>query len=257
MASDYLKTSDIATELAVHPNTIRIYETQGFLSKIPRDPINGYRQFSAMQMEQARLARMTLRWPYLVPYKSSLEMLVRHAADGNYEMAMELAFDYLAKIRVERTYAESAIAFLERWAEGYVQDTNTETMYITEAAQYLDVSVDMLRNWERNGLIDVPRDPKNSYRRYGTSEFGRLRVIRLLVQSGHSLMAILRMFQQLDSGETEHLSDALNMPLNESANDAIEVNADRWMTSLFELEERAQATIRQIRQMIAMSYTTK
>lgn len=257
MASDYFKTSDIAAELAVHPNTIRIYEAQGFLSKIPRDPINGYRQFSAMHMEQARLARMVLRWPYLVPYKPSLEMLVRYAVEGKYEMAMELAFDYLAKIRIERTYAESAIAFLERWAEGYIQDGHTGTMHITEAAQYLDVSVDMLRNWERNGLIDVPREPENNYRLYGTSEFGRLRVIRLLVRSGHSLMAILHMFQKLDSGETEHLSDALNMPLDESANEAIEVNADRWMKSLFELEERSQATIHQIKHMIAMSHAAK
>jgi DNA-binding transcriptional MerR regulator len=60
----------------------------------------------------------------------------------------------------------------------------------------LHVTVDMLRNWERNGLITVPRDPSNGYRMYGPCEVGRIRVIRTLVQAGYSLMAILHMLHQ-------------------------------------------------------------
>ena len=41
---------------------------------------------------------------------------------------------------------------------------------IGQTAELLDVSIDMLRNWERNGLIsDIPRDPRNNYRLYGTA----------------------------------------------------------------------------------------
>jgi DNA-binding transcriptional MerR regulator len=125
-------------------------------------------------------------------------------------------------------------------------DTAPQTMYIRDAAAHLDVSVDMLRNWERNGLITIPRDPDNHYRLYGSTEFGRLRVIRMLVQCGFSLMAILRMLNQFDQGATDNLRDALNLPPEESINENIEVIADHWLESLIELEKRAQAIIDQI-----------
>lgn len=243
-----MKTIDLARELGVHVNTIRLYEASGFLPEIPRSE-NGYRQYSALHLEQARLVHLTLRWPY-VGDKSLLVDLVKHAASSDYGTAMELAYQYLAQVRVERTYAEAAVEFLERWAAGHLIDKPRERVQIGKAAEYLNVTIDMLRNWERNGLIDVPRDPSNQYRLYGTAEFGRLRVIRTLVQAGYSLMAILKMLQQFDAGKTDNLRAALDLPRHESANEAIEVIADHWLPSLLELEHRAQAIIRQISKMI-------
>lgn len=253
MPPKHLRTIDIARELGVHPNTIRLYEARGYLPEIPRGP-NGYRQYTALHCEQARLVRMALTWPY-VGDKALLVNLVTCAANEDFGMAMELAYQYLALVRMERTYAESAVEFLERWAAGHLMDSARQKMRIGETARYLNVTVDMLRNWERNGLIKVPRDPSNGYRLYGTLEFGRLRVIRMLVQAGYSLMAILRMFQQFDSGKTDNLRAALDLPREESANEAIDVIADRWLSSLLEQEQRAQAIIQQIGRMIEMVHT--
>ena len=250
MAARYLRTNDIARQLGVHANTVRLYEISGFLPEIPRGE-NGYRQYSAMHLEQARLAHLTVRWPYLVGNKELLFDLARGAAGGDLGMAMELAYKYLAHVRMERTYAEAAIEFLERWAAGHLMDSPRQRVHIREAAQHLNVTVDMLRNWERNGLIEVPRDPLNGYRLYGTAEFGRLRVIRILVQSGYSLMAILRMLRQFDAGKTDNLREALHLPPEED--EYIPVIANRWLSSLLELEERAQSIIRQIGRMIEMA----
>jgi DNA-binding transcriptional MerR regulator len=249
MASKYLRTSQIAKELGVHVNTIRLYEETGLLPAIPR-AANGYRQYSAMHLEQARLAHLSLRWPYLGD-KALLIELVTCAANADLGMAMELAYKYLAHVRVERTFAESAVEFLERWAAGQLMDTPQQRVHIRKAAQHLNVTVEMLRNWERNGLIDVPRDPSNQYRLYGTAEFGRLRVIRTLVQSGYSLMAILRMLLQFDAGKTDNLRTALDVPRDD---EEIQTIADRWLSTLLELEQRAQAMIRQIGHMIEMSH---
>ena len=109
----------------------------------------------------------------------------------------------------------------------------------------------MLRNWERNGLIDVPRDPENGYRLYGTAEFGRLRVIRTLVQSGYSLVAILRMLRRFDAGETADLRTALELPGDDEELRSV---ADRWLSALLDLEERAQANIRQIGLLIELAH---
>jgi DNA-binding transcriptional MerR regulator len=245
-----LRTSDIASALGVHVNTVRLYEICGFLPAIPRGK-NGYRQYTGLHLEQARLVHLALHWPY-VGDKSLLLDLVKSAANGGLGTAMELAYKYLATVRMERTMAESAIEFLERWAAGQVLDTPRQRVHITAAALHLNVTVDMLRNWERNGLIDVPRDPANQYRLYGTAEFGRLRVIRTLVQAGYSLMAILRMLQQFDAGNTANLRSALDLPHDD---EALQTVADRWLSTLSELEQRAQAVIRQIGCMIELAHS--
>ena len=97
MASRHLRTSDIAKDLGVHVNTIRLYETYGLLPAIPRAQ-NGYRQYTAMHLEQARLAHLSLRWPYLND-KALLIDLVKSAASADLGMAMELAYKYLAIAR--------------------------------------------------------------------------------------------------------------------------------------------------------------
>lgn len=250
MPSKHLRTTDIARALGVHVNTIRLYESSGFLPPIPRGK-NRYRQYTAMHLEQARLAHLTVRWPYLGD-KDLLIDLVKSAAAGDLGMAMERAYQYLAHVRVERTIAEAGVEFLERWAAGHLMDTSPRKMHITEAARHLNVTVDMLRNWERNGLIDIPRDPANQYRRYGPAEFGRLRVIRTLVKSGYSLMAILQMLRQFDAGNRHNLREALDVPRGD---EYIEIIADRWLSSLVELEARAQAIIRQIGHMIEITHT--
>jgi hypothetical protein len=65
MPKHYLRTTDLARELGVHVNTIRLYEEWGFLPPIPRGT-NGYRQYTSAHLEQARLAYGSARWPYLV-----------------------------------------------------------------------------------------------------------------------------------------------------------------------------------------------
>ncbi|MBZ0281357.1 MAG: MerR family DNA-binding transcriptional regulator [Anaerolineae bacterium] len=253
MTSRHLRTIDLARAVGVHNNTIRLYERLGFLPDVPRGK-NGYRLYSTLHLEQTKLISLALRWPYLNDKPQLIEM-VKYAAGSDLGMAMELAYKHLAHVRMERTLAEAAIEFLERWAAGYLMEAPRQPVHISEAAQHLNVTIDMLRNWERNGLIEIPRDPANQYRLYGTTEFGRLRVIRMLVQSGYSLMAILRMLRQFDAGKTHDLRAALNLPLEESSNELIEVIADRWLASLIELEERAQAIIRQIGHMIEMAHS--
>jgi DNA-binding transcriptional MerR regulator len=253
MTTTFLRTSDLAKELGVHVNAIRIYEASGFLPDVPRGT-NGYRQYRAIHLEQARLVHLALHWPY-VGDKQQLINLVKSAVNDDFGPAMEIAYEYLAYVRAERTHAEAAIEFLERWATGHAVDASPQHLLIRQAATHLNVSVDMLRNWERNGLLTVPRDPTNQYRLYGSAEFGRLRVIRMLVKCGFSLIAILRMLQQFDQGNTRNLREALHIPRGENAyeaNKSISAIADRWLMNLLELEQRAQRIIQQIGRLTEM-----
>ncbi len=147
----------------------------------------------------------------------------------------------------ERAQADVAAGLLERWALGTPADATIQPLQIGQVARLLGVSIDVLRNWDRNGLIDIPRDPANGYRRYGAQEISRLRVIRMLSRAGYSLSAILRMLIQLDRGETADLRSALDTPRPDE--DAY-LASDRWISTLNDQEQRARTIIALIEEMI-------
>lgn len=247
MKPRYLRTSDIAKAVGVHPNTVRLYEEWGFLPPVPRSP-SGYRLFTEEHLDHMRLARTALGdpWPGR-KVKQSAVAVVRHAASGDLDGALEGAYDHLALVQAERAQAAAAAGFLERWAQGAAADASTEPLHIGQAAELLAVTKDTLRSWERNGLIQVPRDPRNGYRLYGAAEIGRLRVVRLLRHSGYSAMAILRMLLRFDQGQRADLRQLLDTPRPDE--DAIYA-ADRWLSTLATHEDRVKEVIAHLKRMI-------
>jgi DNA-binding transcriptional MerR regulator len=195
---------------------------------------------------------MQLAWTaFSGPYpgrtiKNSAYSLVKVAAMGDLGGALEMAYHHLALVRSERAQAEAAAELLERWSDGVAADSTIGLLRIGEAARLLRVTRDMLRNWENNGLIDVPRDPRNGYRQYGADEIGRLRVIRMLVKAGYSMMAILRMLLSLD-GEILDVRKVLDTPRDD---EDIYSAADQWLSTLGDHEERATEVIFQLEKMI-------
>jgi DNA-binding transcriptional MerR regulator len=243
----YLSTSDIARDVGVHPNTVRLYEEWGYLPPVPRSP-SGYRLFGREHLEQMRLARLALKgpWPGRTIRRSALD-LVRQAASGDLGGALEQAYRHLALVQAERAQAEAAAGLLERWAQGAATDATARSLQIGQAAGRLGVTTDMLRNWEGNGLIRVPRNPRNGYRLYGAAELGRLRVIRMLNRAGYSQMAILRMLLHLDGAQGGDLRAVLDTP---RPDEDIFSAADHWLSSLSEQEQRAREIIAQLETML-------
>jgi DNA-binding transcriptional MerR regulator len=250
MPAKFLSTSEIAKAVGVHPNTVRLYEAWGFLPPVPRSK-SGYRRFTSAHLEQMRLARTALQWPY-PGGKGPVVDLVKSAAAGNLGQALEVAYQFLGQVQAEQVHAETAVAFLERWAQGQVTDTTERPLGIGETAKRLALSTDMLRNWERNGFLTVPRHPQSRYRLYGAPEIGRIRVIRMLRQAGYSMMAILRMLLRFDAGDRQNLRHALDTP---DPQEDIYYVADNWLTTLAKTEQRAQAIIRQLNTMIETATT--
>jgi DNA-binding transcriptional MerR regulator len=195
-----------------------------------------------------RLARSALhgQWPGPNIRKSALA-LVRKAASGDLAGALSQAHEHLALVQAERAQAEAAAAYLERWASAAASSDAAQPLWIGAAARLLEATPDMLRNWERNGLLKVPRDPANGYRLYGPGEIGRLRVIRLLNLAGYSQMAILRMVLYLDQHGGHDLRQVLDTP---RPDEGVYTAADRWLTSLSEQLDRARDLIAQIESMI-------
>jgi DNA-binding transcriptional MerR regulator len=223
------RTSDLARAVGIHPNTVRRYEEWGLIPPVERTP-GGYRRFEQKHLDCLRLARLIYGDTY--PGRSirhSGRGIIHFAAAEDWGGALEKAYDHLALIQAEQAQADAAAALLERWAQGASVETVGRSMRIGEAARLLGLTNDILRNWERNGLLEVPRLPENGYRIYGPAEISRLRVIRMLVRSGYSLMAILRMLTRLDGGDGVDVRELLDNPLPD---EDIHTAADRWLSTL-------------------------
>jgi DNA-binding transcriptional MerR regulator len=239
-----LRTSDIAAAAGVHPNTVRLYETWGFLPPAARGA-NGYRHFTEFHRDQMCLARAALHGDWPGPkIRQSVLNLVRVAATGNLAEALALAQIHTRLVAAECAQAEAAVDFLKQWAAGPMLDPAAKPLSIGQVAELLDVSVDMLRDWERNGLIQVARHPRSRYRGYGSLEIGRLRVIRLLRRAGYSTMAILRMLRQFDRGQAVDLRAALDTPEPE---EDVYTAADRWLSALAGQRARAAELVARLR----------
>ncbi len=235
-----LSTAKIARAVGCHPNTVRLYERLGLLQPAPRSR-SGYRLYTPAHLAQMRLARTALNSPWAGrAIRRSASELVRVAASGDLGGALERAYRHLALVQAELAQAEAAAQLLERWAQGAPTDATARSLRIGETARLLGLSADVLRNWERNGLLRVPRHPQNGYRQYSQAEIARLRVIRMLRNAGYSTMAILRMLLQLEQGLPGDLRQALDSPRQD---EDVYSAADRWLSTLADHQQRAYQMI--------------
>lgn len=232
-----MRTGQVAKAVGLHPNTIRLYEEWGLLPPVARSS-NGYRVFNQSHVDQVRLIQLAFACTWIGgEIRQKARAVIGAAAAGDFSQACAQAREHQALILRERRRAEHAARTLESWAQENDDHHDVGFLGISETARLLDVTIDQLRNWERNGLISVPRDPVNGYRLYGRREIRRLRVIRVLRRARYSNMAILRMMRHLDAGESADVRRVLDTP--ESHEDVVSA-ADRWLSSLCEAEDQAR-----------------
>jgi DNA-binding transcriptional MerR regulator len=240
MSMGSLRTSDLARAVGIHPNTVRRYVDRGILPPVERSPA-GYRRFTQRHLDCLRLARQVYggEYPGKDIYNSGIQIVLT-TVRGDLDGALDLGHHHLVLVESELARADSAAALLERWALGEPIAIPFRPLQIGEMAQRLGVTIDILRNWDRSGLIDVPRDLTNGYRRYGAAEISRLQVIRMLSRAGYSLSAILRMLVELDRGEKTDLRRALDTP---RPDEEVYTAADHWISTLNDHQQRAHAII--------------
>ncbi len=241
------RTSEIARAIGVHVNTVRFYEKMELIPK-PEREANGYRVYTRRHLFQMRLLRAAFRAEIVSANlrKEALD-IVKTSADGNIGAAAQKTLAYRAHIESEISRAKNALILAERMIGGGLRLSGMEAaesglhgrpkaapmvyrqpipLTRRAAAAIIGVSSDVLRDWERNGLIDIPRE--GNRRQYGPNEINLLKIIALLRSANYSQSAIRRMLQKLDHGEKDLLF-AIDTP---EPDDDIISAADRYITSL-------------------------
>lgn len=228
------KTAEIAAQIGIHPNTVRLYEALGLIPK-PERQSNGYRVFTEFHLEQFKLARLAFQIEVLQNgLRKKMIHMVKTSASGDFDGALILAEEYLKQVRQERADAEEAVKITEQILSGAV-DENAHFLKRKEVSEFLDISMDTLRNWEMNGLLTVKRK-ENRYRVYRDEDIRRLKIIRSLRCANYSLEAILNMLCQLSQNPDVDIQSALNTPKEDT--DIIAV-CDKLITSLTDAEQNA------------------
>lgn len=245
----YYKTSEVARAVGVHPNTVRLYEDLGLLQPVRRGD-NNYRLYTPAHVEQMRLIIIALKHGFVEGNIRKLAIsIIKTAANDNLKLALEEAYDYLVHIKKEQSKADEALIILQKWMNKKSEPGATDIFLGRgDASDLLGISIDALRNWERNGLLNVPRNSKNGYRMYGQKEIDRAKVIRILRMANYSMMAILRMLKAVESkaGETD-IIDIVSTP---NPDEDMVYATDRWILSLAQVEKDAEELIMQIKRMM-------
>jgi len=228
-------TSEVAKIIKIHPNTVRLYEELKLISK-PERKENGYRIFTDLHIEQFKIARLAFAVEVLQNglRKKAVE-IVKTTAKCNFSKALDLTTSYLSQLNEEKQNAEKAIQIVEQiLSEKYEVE---EGLCLTRkgTADYLHVTMDTLRNWELNGLLEVKRK-ENGYRVYADADIRRLIIIKSLRCANYSLSAILRMLYTLSANPQMDVRAAIDT----SQSDDIISACDNLITSLNHAEYNAK-----------------
>ncbi|GMK41577.1 MerR family transcriptional regulator [Paenibacillus sp. CCS19] len=230
-------TAEIAAMVGVHPNTVRIYEKWGFISHVPRKA-NGYRIYSDDHLFQLKIARTLFRCEIVQgDFRKRARAIVYACGKEDYANAEKLTKNYLINLEREYVHALSATDVVEKWLRK-LPTVSTRTYSRKEVALLLDATSETVRNWERNGLITVPR-MDNGDRAYGERELEQLRVIRSLRSAHYSINAISRLLKQIHQPRPDVFT-ILNTPTDEE--DIVSIT-DQLGKSLLEAIADARTTL--------------
>lgn len=239
------RTSEVARIIGIHPNTVRLYEELELIPK-PERQRNGYRVFTDVHLEQFRLARTALEVEVLQNgLRKKAINIIKSSAAGNLEEAENITKSYLQQIETEQKNAEEAIKIVKQLLYGGKQEIDKLHLTRKETADYLQISIDALRNWELNGLLTVKRR-QNGYRVYTSEDIRRLKIIRSLRCANYSLSAILRMLGELSYNPKTNIRKVIDTP---KETDEIISVCDKLLTSLQHAEKNAQSILIHLKNM--------
>lgn len=220
----------------VKAGTIRFYEKSGFLEAVERLP-NRYRVYNGHHVYQVRVCRLVFGGFVNRRLRRASLKVIEAARSWDPDAYEEAARGYLKEIQEESEETQSVIRFALAYAKGKGEPELPEVLYTKkQAAELVRVTEESIRNWERNGLL-LPLPPYQK-RLYPQAAVNRMYLIRLLLDTGYSIMTIFRFLQSMDSGE---YADAEKLLIEPEGGEDLQSKADYYLQALAELRQKAEA----------------
>ncbi|MGM0213156.1 MerR family transcriptional regulator [Enterococcus sp. AZ109] len=233
-------TSQLAQLFQLHPNTIRLYESAGYISKAERRK-NNYRVFTQMHVDQMNICRCVYGYPFFnqgIRLASNDIMLASGRQD--WKQAAIYTQNYLERIAAEIHVAKETAQILADWLSKRPPSKFGGSLSRKQLAAKLHITVEAVRNWERNGLLLPEAEVGASGEtRYSSEMVQQAQIIYMLRQAGYSIAAIHKSLLSMTD------DTATLLETNDLSDDPAAVG-DRWQAEL----ERLNAAGRKIPDLI-------
>lgn len=192
------RTSEVARRVGLHPNTVRKYEEWALIPP-PERLANGYRVYTDFHIDLIKLARKAFQIELLhgdLRYK--MVAMVKAAAKKEYPEAQRHLENYQKTLQMETLKAKKAAAITAELLHQHRETQDTGSYSRKAIAEKFAMTVDSLRNWELNGLLE-PKRQTNGHRYYTQQDLAKIQVIKVLRDAKYSLEAILRMLREVSA----------------------------------------------------------
>lgn len=225
------KVGELAKATGVKEGTIRFYEKCGFLETVERLP-NGYRTYTDHHLYQVTVCRLVFGGFVNKRLRKSSMRLIEAAKVWDIDAYEAAAGAYQNAIQEDIERTKKVIEFAVDATS--LHETSDAQYTKKQAAKLVGTTEESIRNWERNGLL--PQAAAYQKRYYSQVVVNRMYVIRLLLDTGYSIMAILQFFQKMDSGTYAEAKKILLKP--EEGEDLLSC-ADYYLQALLGLQQEA------------------
>ncbi len=224
------KIGEVSRLTGVKAGTIRFYERCGFIGPVERAS-NNYRIYHRRQIFQLKVCRLVFGGFVNRRLRRASMRVLEASAGWDLEAYGRHSADYLRAVEedIERTRKTIALCM------GQMCREEEEAGYSRkQAAVIVGATPETIRGWERNGLLG--RYEPYERRVYGQTQMQRMYVIRLLLDTGYSMMAIRSFLQAHDWGQPEKAEQLLISPGEDRE---LYCRADRYLEELTGLREKA------------------
>lgn len=232
-------TSEIAKIVDVHPNTIMKYEKWGYITPCKRTT-SGYRIYTETHLDQIKLTRVALRSKLIKWYiRKEAVNIIRITVSGALKEALKQSEEYLAHIQREMSKELEVIKVINKILESEIEKEKPISLSRSGASKLLGISINVIINWERYGLLDVPRNKKNGYRVYSEKEIKLLKVIIALRKESYCNQSISEILKKLESSNGTGLEVMNNYEFLSSLPE-VEKDAKQMISYITELVNKSQ-----------------
>lgn len=231
-SSPVYRIGQLSRITGVKEGTIRFYEQCGFIEPVERTP-NNYRLYHGRHIYQVRVCRLVFGGFVNRRLRRESRKVLDASVRWDMEAYGEAAVNYQRAVEEDIHGARKAIAIcLEQMEQAAEEDIRCSKK---QAAAMVGVTPEAVRNWERNGLLGQYEPYQKRF--YGQDLLSRMYVIRLLLDTGYSMMAIKSFMRECDSGQLKSAERLLISP-EESAE--LRYRSDRYLEALLQLREKAR-----------------
>lgn len=226
------RIGELSQITGVKEGTIRFYEKCGFIGPVERTS-NNYRLYRRRHIYQIRVCRLVFGGFVNRRLRRESQKVLDACARWDMEAYGEATDNYRRAVEEDIEGTKKAISICMQQMSQEAGEAHSYSK--KQAAAMVGVTPEAIRNWERNDLLGQHEPYQKRF--YNQALLNRMYVIRLLLDTGYSMMAIRNFMQEYNSGQPENAEKVLMSP---EESEELRYRSDRYLEALLHLREKAR-----------------